>query len=94
MRKQSILVMIAVAAGFLGGAVSGGLRSVFAQERTTQIAAERFVVVDAKGMKRGELGLDSQGRIALNLYNENGRLLWAAPVRGGIFPAGPAGPSQ
>jgi hypothetical protein len=93
MRKQSIFVMIALAAGFVGGAVSGGLRTVFAQERTTQITAERFVVTDAKGMKRGELGLDSQGRIALNLYTDTGRLLWAAPVRG-MLPVGSESPSQ
>jgi hypothetical protein len=92
-RKEWIFAVIAVAAGFLGGAASGGLRTVFAQERTTQITAERFVVVDAKGMKRGELGLDPQGHIALNLYNETGRLLWSAPMRG-MLPVGGESPSQ
>jgi hypothetical protein len=77
-----------LAAGFLGGAVSSGMATAFAQERTQQITAERFVVTDANGIKRGELGLDAQGRINLTLYNTQGRVLWAAPVRGGIFPLG------
>jgi hypothetical protein len=94
MRNECILAIIATAAGFVGGAVSGGLGTVFAQDRATQITAERFVVVDAKGMKRGELGMDSQGRIQLNLYSENGRLLWSPPAHIGIVPAGPVGPSQ
>jgi hypothetical protein len=84
MRKEWVLAAVALAAGFLGGALSGGA-SVFAQERTRQITAERFVVTDAAGRKRGELGLDAQGRISLNLYNEQGRLLWSAPLRS-LFP--------
>jgi hypothetical protein len=88
MRQKWILAGVAVAAGFLGGALSNGV-SAFAQERTRQITAERFVVVDAAGRKRGELGLDAQGQINLKLYNEEGRTLWWAPIRAGIFPAGP-----
>jgi hypothetical protein len=86
MRKQWVLTVAAVVAGFAGGALSSGLGTVFAQERTRQITAERFVVADANGMKRAELGLDPQGAIHLTLYNEQGRVLWSAPVRGGIFP--------
>jgi hypothetical protein len=94
MRKEWTFAAIALAAGFVGGALSGGLGTVFAQQRGTEISAERFVVVDSKGMKRGELGVDAQGRAILNLYSENGRLLWAAPAHIGIIPAGPVGPSQ
>jgi hypothetical protein len=90
MRKELVFAMIALAAGFVGGALSGGLRTVFAQQRATEITAERFTVVDSKGVRRGEFGLDSQGRILLDLYNENGRLLWAAPASVRAFPAGPS----
>ena len=90
MPKQWMLTALSLAAGFVGGAISSGLGTALAQERTRQITAERFVVTDANGMKRGELGLDPQGRINLNLYNEQGRILWSAPARGGIFPVGPS----
>jgi hypothetical protein len=92
-RKEWALAAIALSAGFVGGAFSG-MRTVFAQQRATQITAERFAVVDSKGVKRGEFGVDSQGRVQLNLYSENGRILWSAPARVGIVPAGPTGPSQ
>jgi hypothetical protein len=88
MRKQWMLVAAALAGGLAGGAISNGLGTVFAQERTRQITAERFVVADANGIKRGELGLDPQGGIQLTLYNAQGRVLWSAPVRSGIFPLG------
>jgi hypothetical protein len=94
MRKEWALAVIALAAGFVGGALSGGLRTVFAQQHATEITAERFTVVDSKGVNRGEFGVDAGGRIVLNLYGENGRILWSAPARTGIFPAGPVGPSQ
>ncbi|MBV8732192.1 MAG: hypothetical protein JO336_20480, partial [Acidobacteriia bacterium] len=51
--KEWTLAALALAAGFAGGAISTGLGTVFAQERTRQITAERFVVVDASGKKRG-----------------------------------------
>jgi hypothetical protein len=89
MRNEWLLAAVAAAAGFLGGTISSGMATVFAQERTQQITAERFVVADANGIKRGELGLDAQDRINLTLYNAQGRVLWSAPVRRGIFPAGP-----
>ncbi|HEY7389075.1 MAG TPA: hypothetical protein VH640_11245 [Bryobacteraceae bacterium] len=94
MRKEWVFAAIALGAGFVGGAVSSGLHTVFAQQRATEITAERFVVVDSKAVKRGELGVDLQGRVVLNLYSENGRVLWSAPARTGILPAGPVGPSQ
>jgi hypothetical protein len=93
-RKEWVFAGIALAAGFVGGTLSGGLRTVFAQNRTTEITAERFAVVDSKGVNRGEFGVDAGGRIVLNLYGENGRVLWSAPARTGIVPAGPVGPSQ
>ncbi|MBV9743541.1 MAG: hypothetical protein JO099_07245 [Acidobacteriia bacterium] len=88
--KEWTLAALALAAGFAGGAISTGLGTVFAQERTRQITAERFVVVDASGKKRGEFGLDGQGSLNLNLYNDQGRLLWSAPTRSGIFPISPS----
>jgi hypothetical protein len=89
MRKQWTLIAAAIAAGFAGGALSNGVGKVFAQERTHQITAERFVVADFNGTKRGELGLDARGRINLTLYDDQGRVIWSAPVRGGVFPVSP-----
>jgi hypothetical protein len=104
MRKEWLLAAVAMAAGFLGGAISGGLGTAFAQDRSQngrprEITAERFVVVDANGTTRAELGLDAQGRIDLTLYNQRRRVVWSAPTRG-IAPVGPpirvypAGPSE
>ena len=81
-----ILAATAGIAGFLGGALASGIGTVFAQERGTpaarQITAERFVVADASGNKRAEMGLDPQGRVNLTLYSEKGRVLWSAPIAG------------
>jgi len=87
--KKWIPVGVALAAGFVGGALSNGLGTALAQERTRQITADRFVVADANGLKRGELGLDSRGRINLTLYDDQGRVLWSAPVHAGVLPISP-----
>lgn len=86
--KGRVWFLVAAAGifGFLGGALASGLGTVFAQERGApagrQITAERFVVADASGNKRAEMGLDPQGRIRLTLYSETGRVLWSAPMAG------------
>jgi hypothetical protein len=84
-----MLTALAMAAGFAGGVLSNGLGTALAQERTRQITAERFVVADVNGTKRGELGLDARGRINLTLYDDQGGVIWSAPVRGGVFPVSP-----
>ncbi len=102
-RREWLLAAVSMAAGFLGGAISGGLGTAFAQdrsqnERPREITAQRFVVVDTNGAMRAELGLDAQGRINLTLYNQRGRVVWSAPTRGftpvgppaRVFPVGPS----
>lgn len=84
--RSGILTVTAAVAGFLGGALASGIGTIFAQERgapaVRQITAERFVVADASGNKRAEMGLDPQGRVNLTLYSEKGRVLWSAPIAG------------
>jgi hypothetical protein len=46
------------------------------------------VVKDSAGARRGEMGLDAGGRINLTLYDSGGKVLWSAPVRVGLLPAG------
>jgi hypothetical protein len=84
--RNWILTATAAVAGFLVGAFASGIGTVLAQERgapaARQITAERFVVADASGNKRAEMGLDPQGRVNLTLYSEKGRVLWSAPIAG------------
>ena len=85
MTGRTWILTAAAIAGFLGGALANGVNTAFAQQRgrpAQQITAERFVVADADGNKRAEMGLDPQGRIQLTLYSEKGRVLWSAPVAG------------
>ncbi len=72
---------MAALAGFLRGTVAAGIVPVHAQERTwpKTLTAERFVVVDAKGAKRLEIGVEVDGQGSLKVYDENGRLAWSAP---------------
>ena len=80
-----ILTIATAIAGFLGGALATGINTAFAQQRggpAQEIAAQRFVVTDASGNKRAEMGLDAEGRIHLTLYSEKGRALWSAPMPG------------
>jgi hypothetical protein len=80
-----MLILAATIAGFLGGRLTNGVETALAQQRggpTQEISAQRFVVADASGNKRAEMGLDLQNRIKLTLYSENGRVLWSAPMPG------------
>ena len=83
--NNGMLILAAAIAGFLGGALTSSVNTAFAQPRggpTQEITAQRFVVADASGNKRAEMGLDLQNRIKLTLYSENGRVLWSAPIAG------------
>jgi len=83
--RNLTLILVAATAGFLGGALANGVNTAFAQQRSgpaQEITAQRFVVIDASGNKRGEMGLDAEGRIHLSLYSEKGRVLWSAPTLG------------
>ncbi len=90
--KEFLRLTAAVAAGFLGGALSQGLQSALAQQRNIPrvLTADRFVATDAAGMKRAEMGVDRDGHAVLHLYNDRGVLVWSAPAGPGrIWPAGP-----
>jgi hypothetical protein len=83
--RNGMLIAAAAAAGFLGGALAAGVNTALAQQQggpAQEITAQRFIVADANGKKRAEMGLDPQGRIQLTLYNERGRVLWSAPMAG------------
>jgi hypothetical protein len=83
--KTWMLIAAAASAGFLGGALANGVNTALAQPRSApaqEITAQRFVVTDAGGNKRAEMGLDAEGRIHLSLYSEKGRVLWSAPMPG------------
>jgi len=88
-RREGFFVLVATAAGFLGGTVSGGLRTVQAQERNwpKTLTAERFVVMDSGGNRRVEIGVENDGHGGVRIYDENGRLTWSAPDAH-IWPAG------
>ena len=77
-RKEAVFVIVAALAGFLRGTVAAGIVPVHAQERNwpKTLTAERFVVVDANGAKRVEIGVEVDGQGSLS---ENGRLAWSAP---------------
>jgi hypothetical protein len=88
-----VLLIVCTAASLLGGALSGSLLGVRAQEHpwAKRTASESFVVLDERGAKRAELGVTSQGDPALVLYDERGRVIWNTPNVPGtrIWPAGP-----
>jgi predicted transcriptional regulator len=88
-----VLLIVCAAASLLGGAFSGSLMRVRAQDYpwAKRTASESFVVVDERGAKRAELGVTSQGDAALVLYDERGRVIWNTPNVPGtrIWPTGP-----
>jgi len=97
-RRDCALAAVAALGGFLGGAASGRLMPVHAQERNwpRTITAERFVAVDAKGARRVVIGVDAAGQGSLEVFDAQGRIVWSAPgvhispadAQSGVTPSG------
>lgn len=78
MTTSSTLVL-ALAAGFLGGLASHGLLStpVYAQTPTSGlqvIRANEFVLVDSTGVARGVFGIEKNGTPMLEVADSNGHV--------------------
>ena len=82
--------LLGVAGGFVGGRLSSP-PAVHAQARPrlipplrkapdSPLEARGFVLMDAQGRKRGELGFDRQGRPALRFFDESGKVVWTGGV--------------
>lgn len=78
-RKQySLLVVLAMVAGFIGGVISSQIfagQPIFTQKEPKLqkvVAAEKFRLVDHRGMVRAALGLTGEGQPGLGLLDRNG----------------------
>ena len=76
-QQYSVLLGIALLAGSIGGLLSnyfGTPPPVLAQQDPSaprRITAEEFRVVDSQGRTRARLGLSRNGKVHLQLYDEN-----------------------
>ena len=72
-RKQYWLIaVLAVIAGFLGGAASGAFIYLMVQDNV--ISAREFRVLDKDGKTRASLGLSTAGESALNLFDREEKI--------------------
>ncbi len=74
---------LALAAGFVGGALSHYLVPPALQAETAapapmEVRSRSFLLVNEKGGVRGAFSLDAAGKPALRLYDANGREIWSA----------------
>ena len=81
MKKHNLA--LAMAAGFLGGALSHYAAPPTAKADTpapapSELRARSFLLVNEKGAVRGTFSLDASGRPALRLFDTNGREVWSA----------------
>lgn len=80
------IIVLAVAAGFGGGIASQWLLPtplVHAQVQSPRrMTAQRFVVVDSKGVTRGEFKVDGE-QPQIILYNQDGSVAWKATPESG-----------
>ena len=74
--STKLTIMLALAAGFIGGSASQLLQvPVLAQKGTTvpqEILAHRFVLVDESGVPHGIFGFDQDHRPNLELRDDKG----------------------
>jgi hypothetical protein len=79
---KRVHLALALAAGFVGGALSHYLAPPAVQAETpvapTELRARSFLLVNEKGSVRGTFALDGSGRPALRLFDANGREVWSA----------------
>lgn len=79
-REYGIVIVVAAAAGLVGGGISGRLftvGSVFAQETSRRfqvIEAEEFRLVERDGKPCGRFHVDRNGRPALFLFDKHGEV--------------------
>lgn len=76
-RQFHVALAVLCVSGLVGGFVSGLVvpgRAAWAQDVAKELRAERFVLADAAGGERAELGFGEWGEPALSLYDETGRL--------------------
>lgn len=99
MKNQRISgVVIALAAGLVGGLVSRYVAPtvVLAQTQTApkELRAHNFVLVNDQGNPVGLFGFDPQGKPIIKLIAENGRTIWSSEMAlaSGTFPP-PAPPA-
>ncbi len=79
--KDRLVLPFAVAAGFVGGALSQYIfpASTYAQSPTKEIAAQRFVLKTEAGSNVGVMAIDqTDGQPNIVLFDEKGRVLWSA----------------
>ena len=79
---RKLNVILALAAGLLGGIVSRYLTptAVFAQTQAPvpkEIKAQNFVIVNEDGKTLGVFGFDRNGTPMVRLTDENGRTIWS-----------------
>jgi hypothetical protein len=94
--------MLSIAAGFLGGLLSQQLLSVGVahaqmvipapsrpgkRPATTEVDAQRFVLVDSSGTVQGEFRMRGE-KPEIVLYDKDGRVGWSATPNHGIRPVG------
>jgi hypothetical protein len=80
--RRKLNVILALAAGLLGGIVSRHLTPtpVFAQAQAPipkEIKAQKFVIVNEDGKALGVFGFDHNGTPMVKLTDENGRTIWS-----------------
>jgi hypothetical protein len=81
MKKLNLI--LAVAAGFLGGALSRYVAPPVARADAlvaapSELRAQSFLLVNEKGAVRGTFSLDASGNPALRLFDPRGREVWSA----------------
>lgn len=99
--RTSITIVLAMAAGFVGGVASHGWRGgeVHAQAPApppAEIRAQKFVVVDEQGVARGVFGIESNGSPVIEVKSEKGNVYIARwyPQRFGDFHEPPTTPRR
>ena len=76
---RALMIVSAVAAGFVRGAVGSGLKTVYAQTSGEGILHGReFVLLDGQGRRRGEWVVDGSNRGVLKMFDEKGSLIWSS----------------
>ncbi|MGQ0812251.1 MAG: hypothetical protein ACT4OO_13655 [Nitrospiraceae bacterium] len=84
-RQRAWLAVMAVLAGFFGGATTSIFLSgmAVAQPKARSVNAEEFLLLDALGQARAGIGLDAKGEVGFILTSKDGnrRLLFSPDER-------------